>query len=157
MSLKIADDLPTTYEDRNRSYENGDFTLRTIEWSVLEAPPKTIHYYSNLPCGWIPQNDLEFVQLFMNTWKEDWLSFCREGRRYLGRLVSPAPLDLKLSYFRLSILTYIPALPPTNRPRKRQSPYRHHCREHAEMDTDPRNPRRPAYSSQTLCHGVSEI
>ena len=89
MSLAVADDLPITYEDEKYNYESGDSVLRTIEWSVLEAPPKTIHYYSNLPSGWIPQNDLEFVQLFMNTWKDDWLSFCREGRRYLGRLVSP--------------------------------------------------------------------
>lgn len=68
-------------------YEMDDYTLRTIEWAVLEAPPKTVHYFSNLPYGWIPRNDLEFVQLFMQTWREDWITFCQEGRRYLGQLV----------------------------------------------------------------------
>lgn len=88
MSLTTsATGLPTTTDVPIYTYETDDYTLRTIEWSVLEAPPKTIHYFSNLPSGRIPQNDLEFVQLFMNTWKEDWLACCQEGRKYLSRLV----------------------------------------------------------------------
>ncbi|PWY73119.1 hypothetical protein BO94DRAFT_549919 [Aspergillus sclerotioniger CBS 115572] len=66
--------------------EDDDSTVRVVEWAVMEAPPKTIHYFSNLPYGWIPQNDLEVVQLFMQTWRDDWVAFCREARGYLGRL-----------------------------------------------------------------------
>lgn len=81
MNLRMANTPQTGFdpfqEDR----------LRIIEWAVLEAPPKTVHYFSNLPYGWIPENDLEFVQLFMQTWREDWLTFCRDARRCLGGLV----------------------------------------------------------------------
>lgn len=100
MNLTIATDLRATADDTDYTYEPDDYTLRTIEWSVLEAPPKTIHYFSNLPSGRIPQNDLDFVQLFISTWKQDWLSCCQEGRRYLGRLVS-----LSLTPSQLPILT----------------------------------------------------
>ncbi|RHZ64276.1 ankyrin repeat domain-containing protein [Aspergillus thermomutatus] len=73
-------------EGKYRSYENG--TFRTIEWAVLEVPPKAIHYFSNLPFGWVPKNDLEFIQLFMQTWREDWMNFCRDARSVLSRLRS---------------------------------------------------------------------
>ncbi|RAK79474.1 uncharacterized protein BO72DRAFT_45817 [Aspergillus fijiensis CBS 313.89] len=78
LDIKIGDLL--TDDDAEKG------TVRIVEWAMLEAPPKAIHYYSNLPYGWIPQNDLELVQLFMQTWREDWLMICREARRYLGRL-----------------------------------------------------------------------
>jgi hypothetical protein len=58
-----------------------------MEWAVLEVPPKAIHYFSNLPFGWVPKNDLEFTQLFMQTWREDWMNFCRDARSALSRLV----------------------------------------------------------------------
>ena len=80
-NMKAPQESP---EDNNGEY----YRLRTIEWSVLEAPPKTIHYFSNLPFGWTPQSDLEFIELFMQTWKDDWISFCRDERRNLGHLVS---------------------------------------------------------------------
>ncbi|KAE8131502.1 ankyrin repeat-containing domain protein [Aspergillus pseudotamarii] len=67
--------------------------VRTIEWSVLEAPPKTIHYFSNLPFGWTPQSDLELIELFMQTWKDDWITFCRDERRNLGHLLAAAGKD----------------------------------------------------------------
>lgn len=96
MNLTIANDLPSNHDDG--TYEAEDYTLRAVEWAVLEAPPKTIHYFSNLPYGWIPQNDLEFVQLFMATWRDDWMAFCHEGRRYLGRLVSlPNPPNSQIT------------------------------------------------------------
>ncbi|GKZ29624.1 hypothetical protein AbraIFM66950_005778 [Aspergillus brasiliensis] len=66
--------------------EDDDRRVRIIEWAVLEAPQKAIHYFSNLPYGWIPESDLELVQLFMQTWRDDWIAFCREARGYLGRL-----------------------------------------------------------------------
>ncbi|PYH99293.1 hypothetical protein BO71DRAFT_221224 [Aspergillus ellipticus CBS 707.79] len=78
MNLKIGNSF-TDYKHENN-------TVRIIEWAVLEAPPKAIHYFSNLPYGWIPQNDLEVVQLFMQSWCDDWMTFCREARGYLGRL-----------------------------------------------------------------------
>ncbi|KAB8261316.1 ankyrin repeat-containing domain protein [Aspergillus pseudonomiae] len=80
-NMKAPQESP---EDKNGEY----YRLRTIEWSVLEAPPKTIHYFSNLPFGWTPQSDLEFIELFMQTWKDDWISFCRDERRNLGHLRS---------------------------------------------------------------------
>ncbi|EAW07610.1 uncharacterized protein ACLA_023240 [Aspergillus clavatus NRRL 1] len=70
--------------DEDFEYKNG--TLRTIEWAVLEMPPKTIHYFSNLPFGWVPKNDLEFIELFMRTWREDWMGFCHDARSDLSRL-----------------------------------------------------------------------
>ncbi|KAF7161585.1 hypothetical protein CNMCM5623_007120 [Aspergillus felis] len=73
-------------EGKFRSYENG--TFRTIEWAVLEVPPKAIHYFSNLQFGWVPKNDLEFIQLFMQTWREDWMDFCQDARSALSRLRS---------------------------------------------------------------------
>ncbi|GIK04498.1 hypothetical protein Aspvir_008581 [Aspergillus viridinutans] len=73
-------------EGKFPSYENG--TFRTIEWAVLEVPPKAIHYFSNLPFGWVPKNDLEFIRLFMQTWREDWMNFCRDARSALSRLRS---------------------------------------------------------------------
>ncbi|GLB06206.1 hypothetical protein AtubIFM57258_001503 [Aspergillus tubingensis] len=66
--------------------QDDDRKVRIIEWAVLEAPQKTIHYFSNLSYGWIPESDLELVQLFMQTWRDDWIAFCREARGYLGRL-----------------------------------------------------------------------
>lgn len=84
MDLKIADDH-LIEPDEDPSYMNG--TLRTIEWAVLEAPPRTVHYFGNLPYGWVPQSDLELVQLFLRSWREDWTTFSQDARRYLGRLV----------------------------------------------------------------------
>lgn len=79
--------LPGGHNEGNfPSYQNG--TFRTIEWAVLEVPPKAIHYFSNLPFGWVPKNDLEFIQLFMQTWREDWMNFCRDARSVLSRLRS---------------------------------------------------------------------
>jgi hypothetical protein len=78
MSLSTTSSAKGSYEDK---------MVRTIEWSVLEFPAKTIHYFSNLPFGWIPESDLAFIQLFMSTWREDWMAFCREARSYLSRLV----------------------------------------------------------------------
>lgn len=86
LSIRMNLRMESTPQSEYDPFE-GD-TLRIIEWSVLEAPPKTVHYYSNLPYGWIPQNDLEFVQLFMQTWREDWLTFCRDARRHLSALRS---------------------------------------------------------------------
>lgn len=73
----------------SREDSSGEYyRVRIIEWSVLEAPPKTIHYFSNLPFGWTPKSDLEFIELFMQTWKDDWIRFCRDERRSLGHLRS---------------------------------------------------------------------
>jgi hypothetical protein len=83
MNLSTANTFPVSAD--HSQYE--DQTIRTIEWAVLEIPPKAIHYFSNLPYGWIPESDLEFIQLFMRTWREDWTTFCREARSYLSRLV----------------------------------------------------------------------
>ncbi|PYI08660.1 hypothetical protein BO78DRAFT_428018 [Aspergillus sclerotiicarbonarius CBS 121057] len=78
MDMKIGTSLT--------DHKHGNSTVRVVEWAVLEALPKTIHYFSNLPYGWIPQNDLELVQLFMQAWRDDWVAFCQEARGYLGRL-----------------------------------------------------------------------
>ncbi|KAE8371733.1 hypothetical protein BDV26DRAFT_275464 [Aspergillus bertholletiae] len=75
-------------QDSEEDTSSEHYRVRTIEWSVLEAPPKTIHYFSNLPFGWTPRSDLEFIELFMQTWKDDWISFCRDERRNLGHLRS---------------------------------------------------------------------
>lgn len=75
-------------QDSREDSSGEHYRIRTIEWSVLEAPPKTIHYFSNLPFGWTPQSDLELIELFMQTWKDDWMCFCRDERRNLGHLVS---------------------------------------------------------------------
>lgn len=86
MNLRMSHTLPGGHNEGNfPSYQNG--TFRTIEWAVLEVPPKAIHYFSNLPFGWVPKNDLEFIQLFMQTWREDWMNFCRDARSVLSRLV----------------------------------------------------------------------
>ncbi|KAF9885096.1 hypothetical protein FE257_000736 [Aspergillus nanangensis] len=82
MNLQMASTPQSGYES------DDDSKVRTIQWAVLEAPPKTVHYFSNLPYGWIPENDLEFVQLFMQTWREDWLTFCQDARRCLSQLRS---------------------------------------------------------------------
>ncbi|KMK60901.1 ankyrin repeat protein [Aspergillus fumigatus Z5] len=87
MNLRMSHTLPGGHNEGNfPSYQNG--TFRTIEWAVLEVPPKAIHYFSNLPFGWVPKNDLEFIQLFMQTWREDWMNFCRDARSVLSRLRS---------------------------------------------------------------------
>ncbi|KAF7617896.1 ankyrin repeat-containing domain protein [Aspergillus flavus] len=75
-------------QDSREDSSGEHYRIRTIEWSVLEAPPKTIHYFSNLPFGWTPQSDLELIELFMQTWKDDWMCFCRDERRNLGHLRS---------------------------------------------------------------------
>lgn len=80
----------------SRGYDGGgysryqDHATRTVEWVVLEAPLKTIHYFSNLPYGWVPQNDVELVQLFMQTLRDDWMAFCQDARNSMGELVRPS-------------------------------------------------------------------
>ncbi|RHZ71842.1 hypothetical protein CDV55_108739 [Aspergillus turcosus] len=87
MNLTMSHTFPGGHHEAEiPSYEDG--TFRIIEWAVLEVPPKAIHYFSNLPFGWVPKNDLEFTQLFMQTWREDWMNFCRDARSALSHLRS---------------------------------------------------------------------
>lgn len=87
MNLKIANEH-TSSHDAQDSNNDEEYSARVIQWSVLEAPPKSIHYFSNLPYGYIPQNDLDLVQLFLSTWRGDWMTYCQNARRHLARLVS---------------------------------------------------------------------
>ncbi|KAA8651885.1 uncharacterized protein ATNIH1004_000783 [Aspergillus tanneri] len=84
MNLKLEDD-PSSVEGDD---DDDDYTVRTIQWTVLEAPPKSICYFSNLPYGYIPQNDLELVQQFMRIFRKDWMAYCHAARRHLGQLRS---------------------------------------------------------------------
>ncbi|KAK1144042.1 hypothetical protein N8T08_005952 [Aspergillus melleus] len=87
MNLKIANEHTINHEKQD-SDSNDDYSMRVVEWSVLEAPPKSIHYFSNLPYGYIPQNDLDIVELFLHTWRKDWMTYCRDARRHLAQLRS---------------------------------------------------------------------
>ncbi|PLN84302.1 ankyrin repeat-containing domain protein [Aspergillus taichungensis] len=87
VDVKMRSVLSRGYDgDEYSRYQ--DHATRTVEWVVLEAPLKTIHYFSNLPYGWIPQNDVELVQLFMQTLRDDWMAFCQDARNSMGELRS---------------------------------------------------------------------
>ncbi|PLB43650.1 ankyrin [Aspergillus steynii IBT 23096] len=87
MNLKMANEHTNKHDDQN-SDGNEEYSTRLIQWSVLEAPTKSIHYFSNLPYGYIPQNDMDLVQLFLHTWRKDWMTYCQDARRHLAQLRS---------------------------------------------------------------------
>lgn len=72
---------PTTY----RTYK--------IAWRVYQ-PTKPNNpwiptvYFSTLPNGWIPENDLDLFKQFITCVKEDWLEQCKQIETYLYNRVS---------------------------------------------------------------------
>lgn len=86
MDLKIAKE-PRVKDEGQDSDTEENYSTRVVQWSVLEAPPKSVCYFSNLPYGYIPQNDLGLVQLFLHTWRRDWMTYCQDARRHLAQLV----------------------------------------------------------------------
>ncbi|KAL7903818.1 ankyrin repeat-containing domain protein [Trichoderma velutinum] len=79
-----------TYEQPPRTY---DTKVTRVMWRVIRLDPNNpespwipVVYFSTLPYGWIPDNELHLFRQFSDHLKTQWLDFCNRFENHLSRM-----------------------------------------------------------------------
>jgi hypothetical protein len=96
---------PNGRDPSSQKQFNIDWSELVIAWTI--APPtmlrvgtnkRPINYFSMLPYGWIPDNEVELVQHFIMGLKEQWMKLCESADVHLSKPVSSLASIENLSF-----------------------------------------------------------
>jgi hypothetical protein len=86
---------------------NSTANTYRIAWRIGEPiepgnPWTPTIYFSTLPNGWMPKNDLDLFDQFIFCVKESWLRLCQQIEKYLSNRVSCGSRHKLLSLFTMA-------------------------------------------------------
>lgn len=93
--LDVAMSLWLSFEDflSPNTSATPDVGIYRIAWKL--KPPTNpsnawapMVYFSTLPNGWMPENELDLLKQFIFLVRKDWISFCAQFEKYLSDRVS---------------------------------------------------------------------